>query len=394
MSEWSNQLRTKRRQLRISQDQLALRIGITRKHISSIENAKTSPSLSLQKQIDHILDNWQDEPELNLIFDYVRIRFPTDDIDHLVSQVLHLKKEYMLDEDWGFYGYTSQLYFSHIQLLLSTPNNKLGTLLELKGQGCREFESVLLDNNLTWFDFFRDCLHEKAVFKRIDLAVNDTVGILDIPELVRKCEHNECISIMRQFESTGSGKMNTEDGKMIKGNTLYIGSRSSEIYFCIYEKDVEQNKKNGADIEYAPTKNRFEIRLKNERAFKTIEDLLIYSDVERTVFGIITRYLKFVDEKKNIERINWPINKRWAYFCGENRQPLRLTTAPEPFDLQKTKAWIQKQVAPMLKVLFRIDGYNGTTDTMTMIRNTKLQKRHLKILEQQTTARDEITGSH
>ncbi|WP_412989836.1 replication initiation factor domain-containing protein [Pediococcus siamensis] len=79
-------------------------------------------------------------------------------------------------------------------------------------------------------------VHEKAVFKRIDLAVNDTDGMLDIPELVRKCEHTECISIMRQFESTDSGKMNTEDSKMIKGSILHIGSCSSEIYFYFYKK--------------------------------------------------------------------------------------------------------------------------------------------------------------
>ncbi|WP_252902369.1 hypothetical protein [Paucilactobacillus hokkaidonensis] len=30
----------------------------------------------------------------------------------------------------------------------------MGTLLELKGQGCREFEGVLLANDETWFDFF------------------------------------------------------------------------------------------------------------------------------------------------------------------------------------------------------------------------------------------------
>lgn len=44
----------------------------------------------------------------------------------------------------------------------------------------------------------------------------------------------------------------------------------------------------------------------------------------------------------------------------------------------------------MLKVLLKIDGYNGTTDTMTMIKNTKLQKRHLKLLAQQTTGIDEL----
>lgn len=383
-------IRDRRKKLGITQKDFALKLGISNCYLNQIENNGREPSTALLEQMNHYFNRDPTEPELNLIFDYVRIRFPTDNVDRLITEILHLHKEYMLEEDWGFYGYSSQLVFSHIQILCSMPNSELGTLLELKGQGCREFESILLANNLTWYDFFRDCQKYQAVFKRIDLAINDTAGILSIPELIKKCERNECISIMRQFESTNSAKMNTEDEKFIKGNTLYIGSKSSDIYFCIYEKDVEQYKKVGAAIETAPIKNRFEIRLKNERAFKAIEDLLIYRDVEKTAFGIITRYLQFVDTKKNIERNKWPINQRWAYFCGQNRQPLRLTVAPEPFDLQKTKAWIQKQVAPMLKVLLKIDGYNGTTDTMTMIKNTKLQKRHLKLLAQQTTGIDEL----
>ncbi|WP_252902319.1 replication initiation factor domain-containing protein [Paucilactobacillus hokkaidonensis] len=44
--------------------------------------------------------------------------------------------------------------------------------------------------------FFRRCLELKAVFKRIDLAINDHAGLLSIPELITKCEKNECISVM------------------------------------------------------------------------------------------------------------------------------------------------------------------------------------------------------
>lgn len=40
--------------------------------------------------------------------------------------------------------------------------------------------------------------------------------------------------------------MNTrEDEKAVMGNTLYIGSKKSDVYFCIYEKDYEQYAKRG-----------------------------------------------------------------------------------------------------------------------------------------------------
>lgn len=79
------------------------------------------------------------------------------------------------------------------------------------------------------------------------------------------------------------------------GNTLYIGSLQSEVYFCIYEKDYEQYKKHDIPIADAEVKNRFEIRLKNERAFYAIRDLLEHDNPERTAFQIINRYVRFVE---------------------------------------------------------------------------------------------------
>jgi len=102
------------------------------------------------------------------------------------------------------------------------------------------------------------------------------------------------------------------------GNTLYIGSTSSEVYFCIYEKAKEQHAKNGTDIETAEVKNRFEIRLKNERAYRAVVDLLTDYDAECTAFSIINHYVRFVDPEENKPKSRWKLNAQWAYFIGEN----------------------------------------------------------------------------
>ena len=110
--------------------------------------------------------------------------------------------------------------------------------------------------------------------KRLDLAINDKTGILNIPHLTEKCRNEECISVFRSFKSYRSGELVRREEKECMGNTLYIGSLQSEVYFCIYEKDYEQYKKHNIPIADAEVKNRFEIRLKNERAFYAIRDLL------------------------------------------------------------------------------------------------------------------------
>lgn len=393
MPIWREQIRTKRKQLNITQTTLARRIGITVRHVQRLENGTRSPSSSLQMQIDYVLAHWGEDPELTLNFDYVRIRFPTHDVETLIEKVLNLKMDFMLFNDWGLYGYSTSYVFSNIQVMASTPTEKIGTLLELKGQGCREFEGVLLANDETWFDFFRRCLELKAVFKRIDLAINDHAGLLSIPELITKCEKNECISVMRRFEGLKSGALTDEQAED-HGASLYVGSMKSDIYFCIYEKEAEQQHKFGTDYQTVGIKNRFEIRLKNDRAKIAIEDLLAYRDVERTAFGIITRYIRFVNRGKNKDRAKWPLNPIWTVFCGKGRQPLRLTLDPEPFDLRRTRAWIKKQVAPTLKVLLNIDGYNGNNSTMAIIKNTELKQKHQTILEQQTLGISEVGGDY
>ena len=167
---------------------------------------------------------------------------------------------------------------------------------------------------------------------------NDMAGILDIPELTEKCNREECISVFRSFKSYRSGELvrSNEQDRYGMGNTLYIGSLKSEVYFCIYEKDYEQYVKLGTPLEEADIINRFEIRLRNERAYYAVRDLLTYYDAEQTAFSIINQYVRFVDEEPDKRKNDWKFNDRWAWFIGDNRQSLKLTTKPEPYTLDRT----------------------------------------------------------
>lgn len=122
------------------------------------------------------------------------------------------------------------------------------------------------------------------------------------------------------------------------GRTLYLGSLKSDVYFCIYEKDYEQYVQLGIPLEEA-------------------------------------------DKRKN----DWKLNDRWAWFIGDNRQSLKLTTKPEPYTLDRTLRWVQRQVAPTLKILKRIDYGNGTDYLKTIEQQAKLTGKHEMIIKQQTS---------
>ncbi len=314
--QWIKELREKRIAYGISQGRLAVASGITREYLNKIESGKMKPSKELLETLHKELARFNPEAPLTMLFDYVKIRFPTLDIQHIIKDILKLNVNYMLHEDYGHYSYTEHYSLGDIFIYTSADEEK-GVLLELKGRGCRQFESYLLAQQRSWYDFLMDALVDGGVMKRIDLAeFNDHTGILDIPELAEKCRKREYIGKSRSYKFYQSGECLSSTERTTENIwdvLFYLGSLKSDVYFCIYEKDYEQYVKLGTPLEEADIINRFEIRLRNERAYYAVRDLLTYYDAEQTAFSIINQYVRFVDEEPDKRKNDWKLNDRWAW---------------------------------------------------------------------------------
>lgn len=201
-----DRIKLKRLAYGISQNKLATKTGITRQYLSELEKKKKKADFKLLLKLDTALECFNPDNELTMLFDYVRIRFPTTDIDYVIKNILRIKKEYMLCLDYAFYSYSYQYVFGDITVMYS-PDILKGCLLELKGKGCRQYESFLLAQHRSWFDFFNDILSQNGVIKRLDLAINDKAGLLDIEYLADKCKKEECISVFRSFKNYKSGEL-------------------------------------------------------------------------------------------------------------------------------------------------------------------------------------------
>ena len=103
--------------------------------------------------------------------------------------------------------------------------------------------------------------------------------------------------------------------------------------------------------------------------------------------------VRFVDEEPDKRKNDWKLNDRWAWFIGDNRQSLKLTTKPEPYTLDRTLRWVQRQVAPTLKMLKKIDKGNGTDYMETIEQQAKLTEKHEMIIKQQTTPAKDLVES-
>ena len=162
--------------------------------------------------------------------------------------------------------------------IYTSADEEKGVLLILKGRGCRQFESYLLAQQRSWYDFLMDALVDGGVMKRIDLAINDHTGILDIPELAEKCRKREYIGKSRSYKFYQSGELikHREDDKRVSGT--YPLSSFTEIR-CVFlsMKRTMSSTSSWGHLWKKPTLSiRFEIRLRNERAYYAVRDLLTY----------------------------------------------------------------------------------------------------------------------
>ena len=96
------------------------------------------------------------------------------------------------------------------------------------------------------------------------------------------------------------------------------------------------------------------------------------------------------DKEADKKRSDWKLSVRWAWFIGENREPLKLMTKPEPYTLDRTLRWIQRQVDPTLKMLETITAKTGIEYLKEIRKSTKLTEKHYKIIEQQTTSTEDV----
>jgi len=352
-----------------------------------IESGSRPLSEELRQALEQAIDElWilKSDCRLDAMIDYVRIHFLTKDVRRVVEEALRFPFDDMIREERAFYGYEATYRFGDLYVMQGAADSEeLYTLLELKGRGCRMYECHLEAIGWTWYDFFQHCLdHFNARIKRLDLAIDDRDGILCIADLKQKCRTGEWESSwMKSYSGYESGQRlrNEErDKRTAMGETIYLGSLSSELYFCVYEKDYEQHKKQGLPIEGAPVKNRFEIRLKNDRAFKAMEDLVFRRDVDSTIFDIVNRYTTFVDYVDG-EQV---INPRWQKFMGDGRSEIRLTIKPEPYTVDRTKKWFRKQVAPSLNLLLALDDMEDTKFVPDTLGCAALSENHVRVLKQ------------
>lgn len=383
------ELKKMRLSCNVSQVKAAEIAGISQDYLSKIELGRRVLTKELETKLvnyyQYVLDHTHHNDVLEAKFDWVRIRFRTNDWELIAREYLGIDPDFFIYKHTGKFGYVASYVFGAIQILESKKGDNRGVLVEMSGQGCRNYEAVLDERSETWIDFFLRCEQFGDMsYCRIDHCLDDKVGIVSIPELIKKVQKGH---FKTKFRSTRWISEQQLKEKVDEGATLYLGSRTGTIHFAFYEKDYEQAKKLKEPIENMEVKNRYEVRLMNERADKFIKEYLSCSDPSLLIRSLLDQYVTFYDYDKYSKSM--VESKAWRELL-QNTVNIDFRMEPEPPSFQKSIRWMKYQGAKTLKKLRALGIYTNHDYIEEMIDEAELTDDEAMELIQATTDLDEI----
>lgn len=384
--EWSNEyIRSLRLQQGLTQNQIAKEIGISTRAYINFEQGRSQFRKTTHERVKcYFKSRLTHESKMEVIIDYLRIRIPLHDLNIVFNEILKINSKAFVSDEVKRYGYVGRYSIDLIQVYQSVPNDNRGVLIEMSGQGCRQFEAFLHQQKRGWLDFLKDCYAFNANTTRIDIAVNDYKEALPLKRLLHKMERKEYKSKFKTCSyHWGTQKNEITDKLQAAGLSLYFGSMQSEFYMCFYQKNYEIAKKKHLKVQEIPVKNRYELRFSSDKADQAVKQLI---DVENPVnicdlvFGYMSEYVTFLRPTKNKPRKKWEIYPAWSLFLGDV-SILKFVTDPKELSFERTKTWLQNQVMLTLKAFKIIDDTLETEEIEAMMAQANLGERHRKMIQ-------------
>lgn len=280
--------------------------------------------------------------KLNACVDWLRLTFFTNKNEKEITQFLGLDFDDFVRLDTGKYYYKKRAVLGHISIFWEGSSPNMGIMIEMTGQGCREYESYMLDT-WKWSDLFAKVnyyFYNNWNCSRIDLALDDYTGILNIKKMwslaKRGCLVAQGVNVARYIE-----EIELRYGKTL-GQTFYIGKKPWQIRF--YDKKQERIKK-GQPCPF-DFWNRYELQLSMNLAKQAVEYLIQPdSDIGNFIKSIFYEKLDFkIKDRNDSNRARWKTQKFWLEFL-EDVEKIEFVKKERSYTVEKTFSWLDKQTA-------------------------------------------------
>lgn len=146
------------------------------------------------------------------------------------------------------------------------------------------------------------------------------------------------------------------------GLTINIGSRQSEVFIRLYQKDFEQAMIKNVTVDYIREveglKNRYEIELHGKKAFQVVQEFVEGADLAVIGCKILIKYF---------EVYNWDgsLDLQWQELVGLYGG-YKFVTRPRRYDYSKSKKWISRSAGGVL-LLMKVESILNQRDLLSEV---------------------------
>lgn len=392
----------------LSQARFAQLMGCSKDYIRKMEQGKRKIPEDFEQRIKERFRLYMKSGiDLRAMIDYLRLSFFGTDYKTVIQRVLRMDLTEFETRPTGLYLFDCLSVRGNIWVFWHSKRTVTeNVLVQFSGQGCREYEEVMREQQTDWrtwlYSIWKNQGKLEAGYTRVqcsrfDIALDELWGLeteehFDLFELLEKQKAGLLEMDFKRFQNIGGCFL--DDGYFrSEGLSLYFGSRKSPLFFNFYEKRFEiANREKISELE-ALTKygiyNRYELRLANEKATQAVEAFILGDSPKRLGeigVGLINAKLIVWDRLESDARI---VDKRWAKLF-RSMEELDFTVKPEKFSLDRSERWFLKQVAPTLKLLQEADRILGRDFVQEGIDNAELNDEQQNYLEWMGTSGGKI----
>lgn len=302
---------------------------------------------------------------------------------------------------YEFAGYDKTFKLGHIELLYYDDDGIDNWLLNMSGQGCRQYE---ISSSFDWFVLFGVLANVNAIYTRLDIAIDDFNPYFTVNQFKNAVFNKQCVTRLTTWGDHRRGKIATGLDEL-NMNNFYLGTPKSRFFINVYDKKLERENK-GIDVIHKHWV-RLEVRFKYDYA-----DMFVIALLENNHnLGYFIR--SFLNEKivflkpsalkkdKNRSRLAKDVSNhaRWwrDYLNGAGK--LKLSVKVPDKTLDDSKEWLKRQVSitlAQLKIyLDDVDKYgdnnfisdkkqfNLMIDTLVEHGLSNMKQKHLRKIQNQ-----------
>lgn len=274
----------------------------------------------------------------------------------------------------GFYGYLDSLFYNGIRIHYNGRTSDMGILVEMSGTGCRAFETYSTTDFNSLFIHVNENKEDYNV-TRLDVAFDDKEGIVPIKQLEHDTRNENFISKFRKW-----GIEETSDG-----DTVYQGSKKSDIMLRIYDKAAERSLENFHWV-------RVELQLRQNRAIEFISQFISGTSLGDMFCGVLYNYIRYVTPCDNPRKDRWKMRKYWQKLINNAVKVKLFTRCDLEYNLENLHNFVVKQAGGAVKTYIDILGYDKLEQALEE-RKTPLNLKYQRLIADNKNFKFDEIGS-